>query len=263
MGQSISILGTGWLGFPLSQHFLEIGWKVKGSTTTPDRLTQLKEEGIEPHLINIDVKDQSTKPFLQSDVLVINITSKNIDAFKRLINQIKQSAIKTVLFVSSTSVYNLDNKVVTEKSMVNQSPLSQIENLFVNQREFKTTIIRFGGLFGYDRQPGRFFKNGRIVKDPDACVNYIHRDDAILIIDNIVKQQVWNVVFNGVTDSHPTKREFYTYMTSIINSEPPVFELSEQSNYKQVSNEKVKKSLNFEFKYSKLMRYQPEKTQIK
>ena len=58
-----------------------------------------------------------------------------------------------------------------------ESPLLEIENLFLNNFHFKTTIIRFAGLFGYNRKPGNFFKDGKIIPDPKGFVNMIHQDD--------------------------------------------------------------------------------------
>mgnify|MGYP003615968040 CR=1 FL=1 len=39
----ISILGCGWLGFPLAQKLIETGYEVKGSTTSESKLEALKK----------------------------------------------------------------------------------------------------------------------------------------------------------------------------------------------------------------------------
>jgi nucleoside-diphosphate-sugar epimerase len=258
MNKSISILGCGWLGLPLAKHLISQGYKVKGSTTTEAKLALLKAEGIEPYLININDDAPLNATFFDSEVIIINITSKNLVAYQRLIGYLCQKSVKQVLFISSTSVYDPNSQPVTEETPVNESVISQIEKMFLNNLAFQTTIIRFGGLFGYDRQPGRFFRNGKTVEDADAVVNYIHRDDCIRMIEQVIVQQAWGETFNGVTDTHPTKRDFYKHMSKIIGFDAPIFNSSSTHNSKLVSNEKVKQVLNFKFKVADLMSYQLE-----
>ncbi len=38
---TISILGSGWLGLPLAERFVTQGYRLKISTTSPDRLSKL------------------------------------------------------------------------------------------------------------------------------------------------------------------------------------------------------------------------------
>lgn len=258
MKKSISILGCGWLGKPLAHHLNQNGFTTQGSCTSIDKLEILKSEGISPFLIHIDDLPDDISRFLQSEILIISITSKKIAPYKNLIKKISSSPVKKVLFVSSTSVYDLSNDIITEKTPVKDSLLSSIEKLFINNSSFQTTIIRFGGLFGYDRQPGRFFINSNVIMQPNALVNYIHRDDCISIIEKIIEQDVWGEVFNAVTDSHPTKREFYTYMANIIGEKQPAFSDQGKSKYKIVSNKKIKEILNYQFKHADLMTYEPE-----
>ena len=44
----ISILGCGWLGFPLAKALLSKGLSVKGSTTSSEKLATLEKAGITP-----------------------------------------------------------------------------------------------------------------------------------------------------------------------------------------------------------------------
>lgn len=129
-----------------------------------------------------------------------------------------------------------------------------IENLFRNNAKIKTTIVRFGGLIGYSRNPGRFFMNGRLVSDPDSNVNLIHRDDCIEIISQIVAQEVWGETFNCCADTHPTKREFYTHAAQSQGFPVPVFATSGATSFKIISNQKVKQVLKYTFLHPDLMK---------
>ena len=193
--------------------------------------------------------------FLESAVLIVNITSKDIDGFERLVEAIENSRVEKVLFVSSTSVYPADSQLVSESDGKEspQHPLVIIENLFVQNPNFQTTILRFAGLIGYSRHPGRFFRGGKEVTNADSTVNLIHRDDCINIIDRIVSNGAWGETFNGCADTHPSKREFYARAASQLGAPPPVFAESSDKSFKQVDNRKLKRMLGYEFVYPDLM----------
>ena len=91
-----------------------MGYCVKASTTSESRLSELTSIKAEPFIIDIERLSSNIQTFLQTDVLIINIPSKNIDGFRYLIKEIEKSEIEKVLFVSSTSVYENRNKTVSE-----------------------------------------------------------------------------------------------------------------------------------------------------
>lgn len=251
---TISILGSGWLGLPLAEHLTSKGNHVKASTTSESRFSELSSLKIEPFIVNIEQLPSNLQSYLEADLLIINIPSKNMDGFSRLITEIEKSPIKKVLFVSSTSVYKNENKILVESDTEGSaSPLLAIENLFRNNRQFKTTIVRFGGLIGYSRHPGRFFKKGRPLQNPDSTVNLIHRDDCINIISQIVEQGIWGELFNGCADSHPTKREFYSQAARDLDVAAPEFDESGPNSFKIISNQKLKQILNYQFLFPDLM----------
>lgn len=251
MRKTISIIGCGWLGFPLAQSLVQKGFLVKGSTTSQEKVEVLKTAGIEPFLIDIENLQNTVEEFLKSEILIIAIPSKNIDAFKNLLLKIEHSEVRNVIFISSTSVYGDAVGIVTE-DFATFGALAEIEAIFKNSSFLATIILRFGGLIGGERHPGKFFKN-RIIPEPDARVNMIHRNDCIAIIERVIEKNVWGKTFNCCAGTHPTKREFYTKAAMDLGIEPPEFAEGNTRAFKIVSNEKIKKQLNFTFKYPDLM----------
>ncbi len=252
---SISILGSGWLGLPLARHLVETGYTVKASARSDNRLAELKAIDVDCCIVDIDLHIGDIQPFLRANTLIVNIPSKNVAGFSNLINEIKASEIRNLLFVSSTSVYQNRKMTMTESDIefFSQSPLLKIEELFQRCEEIETTIVRFGGLIGYSRHPGRFFKPGRVIPNPDSPVNLIHRDDCIAIISRIIEQRAWGEVFNCCADTHPSKREFYSKAVASIGGVLPEFGPSDPEAGKLISNEKVKRLLNYEFRHPDLM----------
>ncbi|MES2764770.1 MAG: SDR family oxidoreductase [Bacteroidota bacterium] len=252
MPQTISILGCGWLGLSLAQHLLKKGFSVKGSTTSAEKVELLKAVGIEPFVLDIENPIENIDGFLKAEILILAIPSKNIVAFKKLVVKIESSPVLKVIFISSTSVYGDANGIVTEDFAVSGA-LAEIENFFKNSSFFKTVILRFGGLIGGERHPGRFFKNSKIVPQPDARVNMIHRDDCIAIIERVIEKNVWGETFNCCANTHPVKREFYTKAALDLGIEAPQFAEGNMKGFKIISNEKVKEFLDYNFKYPDLM----------
>ena len=177
--KQISILGCGWLGLPLAKSLLDIGYCIKGSTTSSDKISVLKNTGITPFNINLTedkIEGEIDLFLVNSEILIIDIPPKLrrdskdtsialsmtfVDKIQTLMPFIEKSSIEKVLFISSTSVYADDTSnalSVTEET----KPLPDSESgkqLLVSERllksnpNFKTTIIRFGGLIGVDRHP--------------------------------------------------------------------------------------------------------------
>ncbi|MDD3722510.1 MAG: NAD-dependent epimerase/dehydratase family protein [Lutibacter sp.] len=259
MKRKISILGCGWLGKPLALSLIAQGYQIKGSTTSESKLVEFQEKGINPFLISLDYLTHNILTFLASEILIVALPSKDIEGFRNLISHIEKSPVKKVIFISSTSVYGNSNEIVTEESETLPSALASIEMLFKNSTLFETTIIRFAGLFGYNRKPGNFFKDGRKIPNPDGFVNMIHQDDCIQLIEKIIEKNVWNQIFNGCADTHPTRREFYIKCTSDIGLKSPDFEEDTEIKQKIISNKKSKELLGIEYKYDDLLRLDYDK----
>jgi len=264
---TISILGCGWLGLPLGERLLGNGNTIEGSTTSEEKLSLLKDRGIKPFLITLDpeLHCDNCKDFWQADVLVLNIPPSRgeenvmdfyIKQITAVIEKLEQSPISLVVFASSTSVYPDKSGIVDEvdakpgKAKRNSgNALLEAEQLLLSQKEFKTTVLRFGGLYGYDRHPAKYLAGRKNLERGNAPVNLIHRDDCIAIIQKIIEENVTGQIFNAVSDGHPPKKMYYPAVAKALGLQPPTFKEDSGKNYKIVSNEKLRLILNYSFKY--------------
>jgi nucleoside-diphosphate-sugar epimerase len=269
----ISILGCGWLGFPLAKKLIEIGFEVKGSTTTENKLAVLKSNKIVPYLLELTetkISDSVTEFLNDSDILIIDIppglrkikeaTSEKtfVAKIENLIPFIEKSTVKKVIFISSTSVYS-DTAVistVSENTVLNPDTesvkqLVEVENLLRNNSNFQTTIIRFGGLIGEDRNIVKMLTGKTNIANPDAPINLIHQQDCIGIICEILKQvqydKVWNETFNAVAPYHPTRKKYYTEKAKAFHLKEPEFKENTISIGKFVSSEKLETTIGYKF----------------
>jgi len=251
--QTYSILGCGWLGFPLAESCIADGIQIKGSTTSSEKITLFKEAGIIPYQINIDKKEDFSD-FLNSDVLLIMITSKSYEAYENLVTQIEKSSVEKVIFISSTSVYPRGNKEYTEEDETIDNLLARVEQLFIQNKKFETTVIRFAGLYGGKRHPGNWFKD-RKIPQPNGFVNMIHREDCIQIIKTIIKKDIFGEVFNACANHHPTRKEYYVQARKSLQKSAPEFEQPETLVYKKISPAKLIARLDYEFIHTDLLEF--------
>lgn len=265
MKQRISILGSGWLGVPVAKKLLASASVINISTRHPEKKVSLSALGLQPFMIDIDNLAENIDAFLDCDILLVNITSKNIAAFESLVDKIQCSPIKQVLFISSTGVYPNQDKLCKESDDLEkvQHPLLSIESLFLNNKHFQGTVIRFAGLIGGSRHPGRFFATTKVPKkviaSPQAPVNLIHLDDCLAIIDKIIKQGLWGEIFNACADTHPSKALFYTHNAMALGLQRPRLNNEGSLQNKVICNEKLKQRLAYEFIHRDLMKIDPIK----
>lgn len=156
---------------------------------------------------------------------------------KLLIEPIKKNAVKKIIFVTSTSVYGNEQGKVTEKTRPiptseSGKQLLESELLFQNQTDFKTTIVRFGGLIGPDRHPITMLSGKENLKNGNAPVNLIHLNDCVLILKQIIRENQWDETLNAVHPEHPTKEHYYTRTAIAKGLEPPKYGASISKNYK-------------------------------
>lgn len=270
MATTISILGCGWLGLPLGRYLAGNGYRVKGSTTTPRKRTAIRDAGIAPYQIELtpELAGEAVAEFFDADLLFYNVPPprgrddlrayylRQVDA---VCEAVAESPIDWVVFASSTSVYPRTDRVVTEAdapddpaAAAEQMRASGIVLLEAERRlqaapSFDATVLRFAGLYGGDRQPGRFLAGRTNVSGGDAPVNLIHRDDCIGIVAALIEQNVRGEVFNACADRHPTRRALYTAAAERMGLAPPTFESG--GTNKVVSNEKVKRVLGYTFEH--------------
>ncbi len=264
--RTISILGCGWLGFPLAQALVAEGYTVKGSTTSPNKIGSLEEAGIQPFLLSVkeEVEAAEKADFFDADLLFLNIPPGGRrdpqvedtypQKIKAVLNELHQSPVRYLLFCSSTGVYGSNNDWVDENSPLagetaSGRALEVIERFLALQQHPIISVLRLAGLVGGNRKPGRFLAGKKDLPNGEAPVNLVHREDCIGIILELIRQGAWGETFNVVADEHPTRAAFYTVQAEKLGLEPPTFVGNKQLSYKLVSNDKVKRVLKYRFRY--------------
>lgn len=261
MKMTISILGCGWLGLPLGRFLVNNGFPVKGSTTTPSKISALKQSGIQPFIIrlnpDIEIPDVG---FFHSDILIVCLPpgrGTSTEGFYPLIINnlhtfIINSGVQKVIFISSTSVYPESNAIMYEDDVqhcheAKNKVIGKAEDILKSNNAAALIILRCGGLMGYNRIPGKYFAGKKGLLSGKKPVNYIHGDDVIHIIFRLLATS--SGTYNLVAPRHPLRQEVYNRHAKLFGFVAPEFVMEDEVKYKIVDSNRIIKKLNYNFIY--------------
>ena len=262
--KNIAIVGLGWLGKSLAISLCKKGYDITGSTNSIKKSKSLAT--LPFYVSRIGVTDTEIlgdwEAFIEGvDCLIINIPPKRIQDIEQIYpNQIRQMIARTskhvkVIFVSSTAVYGMGTIPMNEEMEVFPIKASGVavlaaEKLVLSHFKNNATILRFGGLIGPDRHPGKFLAGQRQLKNSKATVNLIHRDDCIGLIEAIIEHDCFGEIINGCASEHPLRETYYKKAAETLCLKAPVFSdnVAHQGN-KIIDNKKSKELLNYSYSY--------------
>ncbi len=274
---TVSIVGCGWFGLPLAKHLIEQGFKVCGSKRDAEAATQLANDGIKAFSLDLDNQKFNGETLdlvlaaksdsevrasfvsrLYTDALVINIPpslKKQPGAYLErlgLLNRlISQHTYKRIIFISTTGVYPSTGEAMTESDAVAYSPASQTllqaEALFLQLES--TCVLRFSGLIGPARHPGRFLAGKTGLEGADAPVNLVHLDDCIAAVSCLLQSDEVSSIYNLTAPEHPSRREFYTQAAEYLSLEVPQFGEKPQVA-KIIDGSKITRELGFNYQHN-------------
>jgi len=256
MNHAISILGCGWFGEALAKELIQDNYSVSGSFRSDNRLKETKINGLNSIQIEVGVSNQEELiSFFKIDSLIISypIRVSSSDDLEKQLSWIQffKNFPKQVILISSTSVYDI-NGLVDEITPLSNSGRGFFQAKYeMGLQEIfgdRLTILRFAGLFGPNRNPGKFLAGKVQIPSPNATVNLVHLDDTVKIAKKIIETNYKSGVFNVCGDEHPTKELFYTKAALKLGLQAPRFlESNEEELSKTIDNSKSKKLLGMDY----------------
>jgi nucleoside-diphosphate-sugar epimerase len=277
--ENIAILGCGYVGSPLADHWQDRGHTVTGTTTSSERVDSLAAAISKVVLMKGDnlaavqslLKDQNTlvvsaAPTGFQEASAATYEAVYLATAKNVAKILKQSPDLTqVIYLSSCSVYgDQQGNWVDETSPV--SPLEYKSQILCESEEIilqaasehqKVCVLRLGGIYG----PGRDLINmfgglagSTVPGNGDRFINWVHLDDIIGAIDFIRLNELGGI-YNLVDDSRMTVKEQVKLVCSHYNLPPVNWDSSRSSVQRksvQVSNEKLK-AAGYELIYPQLL----------
>ncbi|MFZ7135445.1 SDR family oxidoreductase [Avibacterium avium] len=264
--RSVAIVGLGWLGLPLARHLKHLGWTVKGTKRTHDEVEQMRLMRFETyHLllepeINADPDDLSA--LLAVDSLVINIPPSQyffnvqdyVQGIKNLVNEALNHGVQHFIFISSSSVFPMQNghfdetQIPQPDSEIGQG-LLEIEQWLAVLPNVDCDIIRFAGLVGADRHPVYSLANKQAVQQGNTPVNLVHIDDCARAIQLLLETPSGQRLYHLSAPHHPPKAQYYGQMAEKLGLIAPHFICSPDDPVRIVEGNKICQELDFVYQY--------------
>lgn len=223
----LAIVGLGWFGGELAKSLRQTA-TVIGTTTTPSKAEAFRAQGIE--VFELQSPSLPSASLLDVDALILNVPP-----FKNQLSWFELWQIPPsthLIFISSTSVYGTNTGLVDENTV----PIPETENALELIKEEawvqkfpRHTIIRFGGLIGEDRHPGKYLSGRKQLSGGKAPVNLVHREDCVAFTELVLRQKLTGI-FNLVYPLHPTRSEYYTTYCKRQGLPAPEFIMNEDSS---------------------------------
>ncbi|MCJ8321113.1 MAG: NAD(P)H-binding protein [Colwellia sp.] len=276
MNKTIGIIGCGWLGTALAKKLLSANHQVMATTASDHSSANLIAKGINCYQLslpsNLLVREMAKHPVFTMSQLVICLPPRlkqgqnnYPEKIKQLVSAAEIAGVQQIILISSTAVYNGLSGSVDEQTLLDFTAdkvqiIHEAEQHVINFSRH-ANVIRLAGLIGPDRHPGRFLSAKKLFPNPAGVVNMIHQQDAVGVIEavlNIQHQPIPNkAIFNGVSDTHVTRKEFYQIAAQVLNLPKPQFISVKNSDKQGVSKEilgdKAKELLKVSFVYNDLI----------
>ncbi|MBR9726973.1 SDR family NAD(P)-dependent oxidoreductase [Shewanella intestini] len=260
----VTLIGCGWFGLPFAKSLLKQGFHVSANKRLAQDITPLNDIGIDGFQLDLADVDciepkhiSAIEQHFDSDFLVINIPpglrrkeSQYLDNLLRLKQIIADKQYQRLIFISSTGVYPSQNKAVDESdaqafNLVSQT-LLQAEAIFSQMHN--ATVVRFAGLIGPKRHPGRFFAGKNDVAGGQMAVNLVHLEDCIAAVTLIMQSDNARGIYNLCAPIHPTKSVFYTKACEHLGVALPTFN-EESVADKTILAERIVSQLGFNYQF--------------
>ena len=118
--EKIGIIGCGWLGFPLAQHFIQMNYFVNGTSTSESKALLFNEHHIQHFEFQLGTPIE-TSFFEDLDYIILSLPVSSKNAFSdyaELAAQIQRDKAhkSKIVITSSTSVYSQFEGVIDEET---------------------------------------------------------------------------------------------------------------------------------------------------
>ncbi|MHA8070320.1 hypothetical protein V7S77_00245 [Aquirufa ecclesiirivi] len=250
----ISILGGGWVGIPLAEKLAKQGYSVQISQSSQTENIQNPHIKLIQWRAEVNSALEAWESILNANTIIWTIPPRRKvngdhfyqDVLRDFVRLLNQKSYQQVIFLSSTSVYQAENNLVTEESTLENNLMTQAEEILQGIQS-PLLILRLGGLMGGERYVAKYYA-GKLVPSANHPVNYVHRSDVLEIISQGNKNQLQGI-YNVVAPQHPIKSDVVKSECGRRGLPLPLEYLDDKEAIKVVSSDKLIQALNYSFQY--------------
>jgi nucleoside-diphosphate-sugar epimerase len=246
----IALIGCGWFGSALAKELCQ--HELTGTTQKKDKLAALESLCVKGSLLNYPKLPASN--ILEADCIVLNIPP-----FQGQLEWFQTWPWKKhthLVFISSISVFGQTSGCFHEEDI--PLPITESAHILFNEEKWvrenfaSFSILRFGGLVGPNRHPGRSLSGRKNLGSGYAPVNLIHLEDCVCFTKKLIEGDIpLNHIYHLVSDEHTSRREFYTAYCLKHELALPHFLDEQEMTGKIILNEKMKR--NYQLKVARMI----------
>ena len=258
--KKIGVLGCGYVGRALTDHFVRAGHQLFVTTRKPERLVELNAICHQAYLL------RSTQDYLsflkQLDLLFITVAPESKNSYRctyletvqivgKFLNQCP--SLKQIIYTSSTSVYGdhqgrwVDETTVCCPLNETSQILLETENQLISYLcpSLKIVIFRLGEIIGPGRSIAkRLQKNAGnpFLGDGHQYTNLTQLHEIILAATLAVKNN-WQGIYNLCNELHISRKELYNSICQRLSLPSIEWNPNQQSLHggnKRVNSQKIK-----------------------
>ena len=195
---NISILGLGWYGEPLALELLKDGHQVSGTTRTKLKCLEFLKKNIPTEVLTTE--NTPSEDLLDADVVILNIPpiKEELSWFKSF----KWKKDVWVIFVSSVSV---EYKPDSESAKILKAQEDWVKETFPTW-----TVMRFGGLYGKERHPGKHLAGRKGIPEGNRPISLVSLEETIATTKEVLAHKVQKDTLTVIGKDRRSRKEFYT-----------------------------------------------------
>ena len=252
-------LGHGYSAAALAALLIPQGWRVIGTTQTPDRIAALRAQGVEPLLWPCDLGPALAQA---THILASAAPDGSGDPFLHAArDQIMAARPEWVGYLSTTAVYgDHQGGWVDETTPVNPQSGRAVARVLAERQWLATglpvQVFRLAGIYGPGRGPFEKVRDGtarRVIK-ANQVFSRIHVEDIAATLLGSIRHPDPGAIYNVCDDNPAPPEDVLSYAAALLGyPEPPTvrFEEAEMtpmqvsfySESKRVRNDRIKRDL--------------------
>ena len=253
MKNKILLLGVGWLGKPLAEALVEQGDDVFVISRSPDNLNLPGVTVMSWGLPLTELKARMGELPVCISALPPAAYFEEGNQFHTWLGDLFSGVSwNQVIAVSSTACYPANGTYSEHDAIHQKSQHSGVDMLVLEELISiyapRLSILRFGGLFGPKRKPGRYLLTRGVLNDANHLVNATHLNDGVNSILAVLANEKEGNIYNVVSPIHPTRFAFYQ---AALGEEFDQLEINESDGHgRKVKSDAIQNKLGYTFAYS-------------
>ncbi|MGD1905735.1 MAG: SDR family oxidoreductase [Leptolyngbyaceae cyanobacterium] len=257
----VAIVGCGYVGTAVAQHWQSRGCVVLATTTRQERVSELATVADRIEVLHGGNAEHLRATLTDQQVVLLCVAPKRGGSYaetylrtaETMAEVLPETQVQHLIYTSTSSVYGQHQGAwVTEETTVapasdNGKVIAAAEQVLLEatNKQQKVCILRLGGIYGPGRTLAKIYGRAAGTTRPgkgDEHSNWVHLDDIVGAIDWAQRHQL-SGIYNVVQDEVPTVRDLISRVCQRYDLAPVQWDHTQPSarSYNaRVSNAKLK-----------------------